>query len=181
MILENGKIKDIKIFTPKVYLDDRGFFTESYNKFIENALKVKFPQDNHSRSKKNVCRGLHYQWSPNMGKLIRVIKGRGLDVAVDLRINSSTFGQHESIYLSEDNFKIVWIPPGFAHGFLSLEEDTHLTYKASELYNKNTEGSINPLCETLNIDWTIDKDCIILSEKDKLAQSIEDYKKDPKF
>lgn len=181
MIINNTKFDVVKVFVPKVHYDDRGFFLESYNSIVQNELNIEFVQDNHSRSKKHVVRGLHYQWEPVMGKLVRVVKGRGYDVIVDIRKDSPTYGQWEKFLLTEDNFNMVWIPGGFAHGFLSLEDDTHLIYKTSGLYNKEADGSINPLCDTLNIDWEVEKDNLILSEKDRQAQSFLDYKVDPKF
>jgi len=181
MIINNTKFDTVKVFVPKVYNDDRGFFLESYNQILQDEVKVNFVQDNHSRSKKYVVRGLHYQWEPIMGKLVRVVKGSGYDVVVDIRKDSSTYGQYEKFFLSEDNFNMVWIPGGFAHGFLSLEEGTHLLYKTSGLYNKLCDGAINPLCEALNIDWGVDHESMILSEKDRVAQSFLDYKNDPKF
>jgi len=181
MIINNTKFDTVKVFVPKVYNDDRGFFLESYNQILQDEVKVNFVQDNHSKSKKYVVRGLHYQWEPVMGKLVRVVKGSGYDVVVDIRKDSPTYGQYEKFFLSEDNFNMVWVPGGFAHGFLSLEEGTHLLYKTSGLYNKLCDSGINPLCEALNIDWGIDHERIILSEKDKVAQSFLDYKNNPKF
>lgn len=181
MIVETGKLNGIMLFTIKAYQDDRGFFLESYNNIVQNILNVQFVQDNHSKSKQYVIRGLHYQWEPLVGKLIRVIKGSGLDIAVDLRKESPTYGQWESYVLTEDNFKMIWIPPGFAHGFLSLEDNTHLVYKTSGLYNSKTEGVINPLCPFLKIDWTIPSHLAILSSKDAMSQTFEQYKQQPKF
>lgn len=181
MIINNTKFDVVKVFVPKVHYDDRGFFLESYNSIVQKELNVEFVQDNHSRSKKHVVRGLHYQWKPLMGKLVRVVKGSGYDVVVDIRKDSPTYGQWEKFLLSEDNFNMIWIPGGFAHGFLSLEDNTHLIYKTSGLYNKEADGSINPLCNTLNINWEVEKDILILSDKDKQAQSFLDYKADPKF
>jgi dTDP-4-dehydrorhamnose 3,5-epimerase len=181
MIVKNSKLQGIKLFTPKVHYDDRGFFLESYNKIIQDILNVTFVQDNHSNSKKYVIRGLHYQWEPGVGKLVRVVYGEGLDVVVDLRTKSPTYGHWESFFLSENNFQMVWIPNGFAHGFLSLKENTHLTYKTSGLYNSKAEGIINPLCPYLNINWTIPPELIKLSTKDMMAQSFKQYKQQPKY
>jgi dTDP-4-dehydrorhamnose 3,5-epimerase len=181
MIVELGKLSGVKVFTPQVFRDHRGFFFESCNNEVQQALGVSFVQDNHSCSKKGVIRGLHYQWEPSIGKLVRVTKGIGLDIALDIRKESSTYGQYESYLLSEENHKMVWIPPGFAHGFLSLEDNTHLLYKISGHYSKDTEGSINPFCPTLNIHWNLPIDQIILSEKDAQAQSFIEYNKQPKF
>lgn len=181
MIITNTKFDTVKIFTPKVYYDDRGFFLESFNKTIFEITGATFIQDNHSKSKKYIIRGLHYQWNEPMGKLVRVIKGRGIDVIVDIRHESSTYGQYEKVELSEDNFNIVWVPPGFAHGFMSLEDDTHLVYKTSAYYNSQADGSINPLCSDLNINWGISENYIILSDKDKNSQSFSQYNQNPKF
>lgn len=181
MEIEYGILDEIRVFTPKVYNDDRGFFLEYFNDIIQNELKVNFVQDNHSKSKKNVIRGLHYQWENPMGKLVRVVKGKIRDIAVDLRVNSPTYGQWQQFLLTEDNFKIAWIPPGFAHGFISLEDDTHVCYGTSALYNSSSEGAISPLDPDLNIDWGAPHKNLILSDKDRNAQSFVQYKKSPKF
>lgn len=171
--------KEVKTFTPTIYNDDRGFFMESYNQTIQDELKENFIQDNHSKSKKGVIRGLHYQWNNPMGKLLRVVQGSGIDVIVDIRKNSPTYGQFEKFYLNDNNNLILWVPPGFAQGFLSLEDNTHLCYKTTALHNSNAEGAIHPLESGLNIDWELDN--ILLSQKDKTAQSFDDYNKQPKF
>jgi len=172
---------EVRIFTPNVYKDSRGFFLECFNLDMQKELDVVFYQDNHSKSQKNVIRGIHYQWDKPMGKLCRVVKGSGLDVIVDLRPNSSTYGKSESFILSEDNFIQIWVPEGFGHGFLSLEDNTHLCYKCSTKHNGISEGSIYPFDSTLNIEWGISIKEVILSEKDKNAQSFEQYKLNPKF
>ena len=172
---------EVKIFKPEVYFDHRGFFTESFNNIIEEELNESFIQDNHSKSYKNVLRGLHYQWDKPMGKLLRVVSGSGLDVIVDIRKNSDTFGHWESFELSEDNHHILWVPPGFAQGFLSFEDETHLCYKTTALHNSECEGAINPLDNNLNVDWSIDSSSIILSDKDSSAQSFNDYTKLTRF
>jgi dTDP-4-dehydrorhamnose 3,5-epimerase len=180
-ILQSNIFPEVKIFISKVYEDDRGYFTETFNSTIQNELGVTFYQDNHSKSKKNVIRGIHYQWDKPMGKLCRVVKGAGLDILVDLRHTSPTYGQSETVYLAEDNFKQVWVPEGFGHAFLSLVNDTHLCYKCSALHNGNNEGSIYPFDSTLNISLPISEADVILSEKDKNSQSFETYKLNPKF
>lgn len=180
-IIKANIFKEVRLFYPKVYQDNRGFFMESYNKSIEDELKVNFIQDNHSKSKKGVLRGLHYQWDNPMGKLLRVIKGSGIDVIVDIRENSPTFGKWERFNLSEYNHAILWAPPGFAHGFLSLEDDTHLCYKTTSLHNGNAEGAIHPLQSGLDIDWALPSNEILLSEKDSIAQTFNEYAKNPKF
>ena len=171
------KFKDVKIFLPNVYHDDRGFFMESFNDKIQNKINIPFLQDNHSKSKKGVIRGLHYQWDKPMGKLLRVPKGSGVDIILDIR----AYGKWETFYLNEYNNAILWIPPGFAQGFLAIEEDTHLQYKTTALHNKEAEGAINPLKSGLNLDWILPDEEILLSEKDKNAQTFKDYQLNPKF
>ena len=180
-ITQSNIFPEVKLFTPTVYKDHRGFFTETFNSKIQDELKVTFYQDNHHCSKKYVIRGIHYQWDKPMGKLCRVVKGSGLDVLVDLRSNSSTYGQSETIFLSDNNFIQIWVPEGFGHGFLALEEDTHFCYKCSALHNGISEGSIYPFDPILNINWGVNITKVILSEKDKIAQSFNDYKLNPKF
>ena len=180
-ITQSNVFPEVKIFIPNVYKDHRGFFTETFNSKIQDELKITFCQDNHHMSKKNVIRGIHYQWDKPMGKLCRVVKGSGIDVIVDLRQNSPTYGQYETIFLSDENFIQVWVPGEFGHGFLALEENTHFIYKCSALHNGENEGSIYPFDSTLNIDWSISIEEVILSEKDKNAQSFEQYKLNPKF
>lgn len=181
MTINKTKFDDVLVFSPKVYYDDRGFFLESFNQQIQEHISTNFLQDNHSLSKKNVFRGLHYQWDEPMGKLVRVVKGNGIDFIVDIRQNSKTYGEYISIPLSDQNFNIVWVPGHYAHGFLSLQDDTHLIYKTSAYYNSTTDGCINPLSSELNLEFPIDILDIILSEKDKQAQSFTEYKQNPKF
>ena len=171
MILEKTNIEDIILLTPRVYEDERGYFMESYNqKKVEILIKDRFVQDNESESHKNVLRGLHFQLPPHaQSKLIRVIKGSILDVAVDMRKESGTYGKHFKHILSGDNKKQLYIPVGFAHGFLSLEDNTILNYKCSDYYDANTEASILWNDPDLAIDWGIDDP--ILAEKDQLAQN----------
>lgn len=171
------KIKDLLIIKPGVFSDERGYFFESYNKekFLTHGIDQNFVQDNESKSMKGVLRGLHFQKPPYaQGKLVRVIKGAVLDVAVDLRKSSPTFGQWSSIELSENNKFMYWIPPGMAHGFLTLEDDTVFFYKCTNIYNKNSEGSLLWNDPELNIDWgkSINP---ILSEKDRIAPFFKDF------
>ncbi len=180
-IKQSSVFPEVKFFIPNVYKDYRGFFTETYNSKIDKELGVSFFQDNHHFSKKNVIRGIHYQWDKPMGKLCRVVKGSGIDVLVDLRKDSSTYGKSETVFLSDENFIQVWVPEGFGHGFLALEENTHFCYKCSTLHNGTSEGSIYPFDPILNIGWGISADEAILSEKDKNAQTFENYKLNPKF
>ena len=171
MILEKTNIKDIILLTPRVYKDERGYFMESYNqKKVEILIKDRFVQDNESVSHKNVLRGLHFQLPPHaQSKLIRVIKGSILDIAVDLRKDSSTYGEHFKHVLSGENKKQLYIPVGFAHGFLSLEDNTILNYKCSDYYSASAEASIIWNDPQLKIDWGIENP--ILAEKDQLAEN----------
>lgn len=171
MILEQTEINDVILLTPRVYKDERGYFMESYNqKKVDKLIKDIFVQDNESISNKNVLRGLHLQLPPHaQAKLIRVIKGSILDVAVDLRKNSSTYGQHYKQILSGENKKQLYVPAGFAHGFLSLEDDTILNYKCSDYYYADSETAIAWNDPELSIDWGISDP--ILAEKDRLAEN----------
>ena len=168
-------IPDVKIIKPDVFGDDRGYFFESFHveKFAAFGITDPFMQDNESRSQKNVLRGLHYQLKPfAQGKLIRVIRGAVLDIAVDIRPNSPTFGKWVSMELTGENKWICWIPAGFAHGFVTLEDDTIFTYKCSAPYDKASEGSIRWNDPELNIDWGIPDPS--LSDKDRVAPLFKD-------
>ena len=181
--IKKQKLDGIITIKPIYFQDHRGYFCETWNS--KNLSLLGFDelmfQDNESHSGKNVLRGLHYQWDEPMGKLIRVVKGSVLDVCVDIRKNSPTYGQYMSVVLSDENKLQLWVPPGFAHGILSLEENTIALYKCSNVYNKDGESGIDPLDRELNIDWGITHEDIILSTKDSMAQSFSKYKKDPKF
>ena len=164
------------VIQPKVFEDGRGYFFESFNAAIlkKNGIDVNFVQDNQSLSSKNVLRGLHFQNQPfAQAKLVSVTKGSVLDVVVDIRKNSTTYGQHFKLILSEKNKSMLFIPIGFAHGFLTLEDNTIFSYKCSNFYNKESEGSILWNDETLNIDWGIKKP--IISDKDKVAPLFKSY------
>ena len=166
------KIPDVKLIEPDVFEDERGFFYESFNqqKFNdEMGANIIFVQDNHSKSSKGVLRGLHYQEAPfAQGKLVRVVTGRVFDVVVDIRKDSSTYGQWVSEILSADNFKQLWIPVGFAHGFLTLSDEAELLYKTTNFYNQGSEKTIRFDSNLFNIIWP-SLDCeIILSTKDDL-------------
>lgn len=168
-------IPDVKIIKPDVFGDDRGYFFESFHteKFAGFGIPDVFVQDNESRSQKNVLRGLHYQAAPfTQGKLVRVISGSVLDFAVDIRIDSPTFGKWVSMELSSENKLIAWIPPGFAHGFVTLEDDTIFTYKCTNFYDKSSERGIRWNDPELNIDWEISEP--LLSDKDKIAPFLKD-------
>ncbi|MCO6500940.1 MAG: dTDP-4-dehydrorhamnose 3,5-epimerase [Vicingus serpentipes] len=176
MIFTRTSIKGLIIIEPKVFEDERGHFFESYNQneFKENGIVTSFVQDNQSLSQKNVLRGLHFQQPPySQAKLIRVIQGSVLDVALDLRKESPTYGQYESLILSAQNKKIFFIPEGFAHGFLTLEDNTIFSYKCSNFYNSDSEGAILWNDESLNINWNIKNP--ILSKKDISAQKFSEF------
>jgi dTDP-4-dehydrorhamnose 3,5-epimerase len=170
-------IQGLILIEPDIFRDDRGLFFESYNQaeFQKNGIDVLFVQDNQSLSKKNVVRGLHFQNAPHeQGKLVSVIRGKVLDVAVDLRGNSPTFGKHISVELSEYNKEILWIPPGFAHGFSTFEDDTIFSYKCTGFYNKASEGGIRYDDPALKINWGVKQ--AIVSEKDLELMSFQQYK-----
>ena len=164
------KIPDVKLIEPEVYQDERGFFYESFNqqKFNEAVgLDVTFVQDNHSKSRRGVLRGLHYQEAPfEQGKLVRVIAGEVFDVAVDVRKDSSTYGQWVAEVLSGENKKQLWIPEGFAHGFLTLSNEAEFLYKTTDFYNKESEKSIHWKNNEFNIDWPEIEDRVLTSKKD---------------
>jgi dTDP-4-dehydrorhamnose 3,5-epimerase len=175
MELIRTAIPDVIIIKPDVYGDDRGYFFESFHvsKFADFGITEPFVQDNESQSQKDVLRGLHYQVEPfAQGKLVRVIKGAVLDIAVDIRRNSPTFGKWVSMQLSGENKWICWIPKGFAHGFVTLEDNTIFTYKCSGVYNKASEASIRWNDPELSINWGVESP--LLSEKDKVAPLLKD-------
>jgi dTDP-4-dehydrorhamnose 3,5-epimerase len=170
------KIPDLHIIKPQVFEDNRGYFFESYNKstFLEAGIDEHFVQDNESKSMKGVLRGLHFQKPPHaQGKLVRVVKGAVLDVAVDLRKSSPTFGQWDSVELTETNKWMYWIPAGFAHGFVTLEDNTIFSYKCTNVYNKQSEACILWNDATLNIDWKTAQP--ILSEKDQTGIPFREF------
>jgi len=176
MIIKKTFIEGLLILTPKVFEDARGYFFESFNKkvFEEAGVIEDFVQDNQSLSQKGVLRGMHFQKAPYaQGKLVRVIKGAVLDVVVDIRKNSPTYGKYFSIELTEQNKIMFWIPVGFAHGFLTLLDDTIFYYKCSNYYNKESEGSIAWDDQDININWNIEEP--LLSEKDKIGVALKDF------
>ena len=173
---ERQSISNVILVTPKVFGDNRGFFMESYKKseFCANGIDVEFNQDNHSKSTKGVLRGLHYQQEPyGQAKLVRCFRGRIYDVAVDIRPNSPTFGKYVKVELSEDNKKMLYIPIGFAHGFVALSDEVELLYKASGEYNPQADRGILWNDSDINIDWGIDFEPI-LSEKDKAQPTLKE-------
>ena len=172
-------IPEVIIFEPTVFGDERGFFFESFNqqKFLEAAnLDIHFVQDNHSKSAKNVLRGLHYQIENAQGKLVRVTQGEVFDVAVDMRASSPTFGQWEGTKLSAENKRQMWVPPGFAHGFLVLSDSAEFLYKTTDFYAPQHECCLKWDDATVGIEWPL-QDKPILSGKDQQGLSLQDAKK----
>ncbi|MCR3961849.1 dTDP-4-dehydrorhamnose 3,5-epimerase [Aeromonas veronii] len=169
-------IPDVLIFEPKVFGDERGFFFESFNhKLFEETVgyQVNFVQDNHSKSSKGVLRGLHYQLSPHaQGKLVRCVAGEVFDVAVDIRKSSPTFGQWVGVHLSGENKRQLWIPEGFAHGFVTLSETAEFLYKTTNYYAPQSEGSIRWDDPQVGIEWPIEGE-VSLSKKDQEAVSLQ--------
>ncbi len=177
MDVKTGKLDGLLVIKPEVFQDRRGCFFESYHlkRYSEAGLNVSFVQENESFSHRNVLRGLHFQLPPfAQGKLVRVIRGAVLDVALDLRKNSPTYGLAETIVLSENNKLQLWIPPGFAHGFLTLEDDTLFLYKCTDYYNKESECAILWNDPDLDIPWNIENP--VVSDKDNQAMLFKDFK-----
>lgn len=177
MRISETKIPAVKLIEPRLFGDQRGFFMETWNEraFAESGIDVTFVQDNHSRSVKNTLRGLHYQIKQSQGKLVRVTHGEVYDVAVDLRANSPTFGQWVGEYLSEDNKKMLWIPRGFAHGFLVTSETADFQYKCTDFYAPEHQRTISWNDPDLKINWgSVDPSSLLISEKDKAGQSLEE-------
>lgn len=174
---ENTKLDGVLIIKPQIFEDKRGFFLESFNKDIysEVGIDFDFVQDNHSRSTKGVLRGLHFQKTKPQGKLVRVVKGKVFDIAVDIRRGSATYGQWEAVILSEENKTQFWVPPGFAHGFMVLSDIADFEYKCTGYYDQSDEGGIIWNDPYLNIPWP-DKNPI-LSEKDANAPKLIDLDK----
>ena len=182
MELIKTDISGLVIIKPRVFEDDRGYFYESFKQewFDEHVGTTNFVQDNQSLSGKGILRGLHFQKEPfAQGKLVRVIKGAVLDVAVDIRVGSPTYGKHRSIELSERNHLQFYVPSGFAHGFLTLEEQTIFSYKCTNIYNKESEGGLIYNDESLGIDWGITNPK--LSNKDKDYLAFKDFKSPFKY
>lgn len=170
-------IPGLLVVEPKVFEDSRGYFFESFNQklFADHGINCQFVQDNQSKSSYGVIRGLHFQESPHtQAKLVRVISGSILDVAVDIRKGSPTYGQHFSIELTSDNRKQLWVPAGFAHGFSVLSETAVVLYKCDQFYNKVSEGGVKWDDADLNIDWKIPTDKAVISEKDQQLPSFKD-------
>jgi dTDP-4-dehydrorhamnose 3,5-epimerase len=177
--VESLHLGDVVVVVPKIYTDDRGFFMETYraDQFSEMGLPCDFVQENHSRSKKGVLRGLHFQWDPPMGKLMRVTHGAAFLTAVDLRIGSPTFGKWVGIETNTENRRQVWAPAGFARGFLALSEDVEVQYSCTATYNSKAESAIRWDDSEIAIKWPLAPE--IVSEKDRNAQTFAQWVASP--
>ena len=179
MVISKTNLENCFIIEPKIFGDERGYFFESFNKdkFKElTNITTEFIQDNEAFSNKGILRGLHFQKGKfAQAKLVRVVKGKVLDVVVDIRPESKTFGKHFSVILSGENKKQLFVPRGFAHGYSVLEDNTIFCYKCDNIYYPKAEGGIVFNDETLNIDWKLNEDEIVLSEKDKMLQGFKDF------
>jgi dTDP-4-dehydrorhamnose 3,5-epimerase len=175
MKLVETALPGVLIVEPRVFGDDRGFFLESWNAetFRAAGLDLRFVQDNHSRSARGVLRGLHFQQPQPQGKLVRVVSGRVFDVAVDLRRASPTFGKWTGVELSAANKRMLWVPDGFAHGFLSLEDDTDLLYKCTAPYRPEHEHALAWNDPAVGVDWPLDGMAPVLSVKDRTARTLD--------
>ena len=175
------KLEGCFVVDPKIFNDERGYFLESYNENVfQNGIgaQVQFVQDNQSFSTKGVLRGLHYQTGDHaQAKLVRVLHGEVLDVAVDIRPSSKTYGEHVSVLLSAENQKQLFVPRGFAHGFLVVSNTATFFYKCDNFYNKESEGGIIHNDDSLNIDWKLPKEMLIISDKDLILPTFEKAKK----
>ncbi|MEB7537130.1 dTDP-4-dehydrorhamnose 3,5-epimerase [Pantoea anthophila] len=177
MKIIDTKIADVKIIEPKVFGDERGFFLETFqSEKYKRALNIEgeFVQDNHSRSAKNVLRGLHFQRNNPQGKLVRVVRGEVFDVAVDIRPQSPTYKQWVGVYLSEENKTQFWVPPGLAHGFVVISDFADFEYKCTNYYDPSSEGCLSWNDPELGIDWPVSDP--ILSEKDKAGLLLSELK-----
>lgn len=177
---ESQRLKDVILIKPKVFGDNRGFFLESYKKsdFYANGINIEFNQDNHSKSTAYVLRGLHYQAKPYcQAKIVRCVKGKIYDVAVDIRPGSKTFGQYVRVELSEENKQMLYIPEGFAHGFVVISDEAEILYKASGEYAPQADRGILWCDNDINIDWKIDFEPI-LSDKDKIQPKLCEINKE---
>ena len=183
MNIETTPIKDLLIINPSVYNDERGYFYETYNqRFLrDKGIYTNFVQDNQSYSTKNVLRGLHFQTIAPQAKLVRCVVGEVYDVVVDLRKSSETYKQWYGIKLSDENKKMMFIPKGFAHGFLTLSDYAIFQYKCDELYMPTADAGVNFKDEELNIDWLVDINELIISEKDRVLPRLADIEKELQF
>ena len=178
MIFKETPIAGLMVIEPKVWKDNRGYFFESFNKktFHDAGITQEFVQDNQSYSQRGTLRGLHGQADPfAQGKLVRVIQGKVIDIAVDIRKDSATYGKYVSAELSAENFRMFWVPPGFLHGFVTLEDNTIFAYKVSNLYDKASEIGVMWNDPDLNIDWQLPLDEVILSEKDTVLPQFKEF------
>lgn len=183
MNIETTPIKDLLIINPSVYNDERGYFYESYNqRFLrDKGIYTNFVQDNQSYSTKNVLRGLHFQTIAPQAKLVRCVVGEVYDVVVDLRKSSETYKQWFGIKLSDENKKMMFVPKGFAHGFVTLSDYAIFQYKCDELYMPTADAGVNFKDEELNIDWLVDIHELIISEKDRVLPRLADIEKELQF
>ena len=178
MEVKKTSIDGVLIIEPRIFEDSRGYFFESFSQreFEEKVGPINFVQDNESKSSYGVMRGLHFQRPPfTQSKLVRCVKGAVLDVAVDIRKGSPTYGQHVAVELTEDNHRQFFIPKGFAHGFAVLSETAVFQYKCDEFYHPEADGGISILDDSLNIDWCIPTDKVILSDKDTKHLLLKDF------
>jgi dTDP-4-dehydrorhamnose 3,5-epimerase len=177
--VESRQLRDVLVLVPQVFEDERGFFLESFraDQFRELGLPTEFPQDNHSRSRKGVIRGLHFQWDPPMGKLMRVTYGEAFVIAVDIRKGSPTLGKWFGTIASSSNRKQVWAPPGFARGFCALSDFAEVQYKCTALWNPKAESGIRWNDPQVGISWPVEKP--LLSPKDAQAQTLQEWLKSP--
>ena len=183
MNIETTPIKDLLIINPSVYNDERGYFYETYNqRFLrDKGIYTNFVQDNQSYSTKNVLRGLHFQTIAPQAKLVRCVVGEVYDVVVDLRKSSETYKQWYGVKLSDENKKMMFVPKGFAHGFLTLSDYAIFQYKCDELYMSTADAGVNFKDEELNIDWLVDINELIISEKDRVLPRLADIEKELQF
>ena len=179
--IESKYLSDVAVLVPEVFQDPRGFFMETYreDQFVKLGLPTRFVQDNHSRSARGVVRGLHFQWEPPMGKLMRVSLGSAFLVAVDIRKGSPTLGQWTGVMASAENRRQVWAPAGFARGFCVLSDFAEIQYKCTGLYNSKAESGILWNDESLKIEWPLPASQIQLSEKDRNAQTFKQWLDSP--
>jgi dTDP-4-dehydrorhamnose 3,5-epimerase len=173
--IESRHLTDVVVVVPEVFQDGRGFFSETFraDQFELLGLPTKFVQDNHSRSAKGVLRGLHFQWEPPMGKLMRVTRGAAFLVAVDIRKGSPTLGQWVGIEASDENRRCVWAPAGFARGFCALSDLTEIQYKCTGIYNNKAEAAIRWNDPAIGIQWPLSD--VVLSEKDRVARTLAEW------
>src|SRR5256714_4137725 len=177
--VESRQLRDVLVLVPKVFEDERGFFLESFraDQFRELGLPTEFPQDNHSRSRKGVIRGLHFQWDPPMGKLMRVTRGAAFLIAVDIRKGSPTLGKWVGIEASADNRRCVWAPAGFARGFCALSDMAEIQYKCTGIYNSKAESGIRWNDPAIAIKWPLTD--VFVSEKDANARTLAEWLASP--